>query len=92
MSIPEPNKPWDSRIREAAGEAATQVEQAAAHVEQDLKRMVSYINDEVMPDVRRNGSSALRAAAMELQRLAHRMEDANRVPGGPPPPRPPIDL
>ena len=33
-----------------------------------------------MPDVRRNGSVALRAAALELQRLAHRMEDANRPP------------
>lgn len=64
---------WETRLREAA-----------AHVETDLRRLVDYLNDEVVPDVRRNGSAALRSAAGELQRLAERMEDSNR--GGPPPP------
>ena len=95
MSIPKPEsrpdsrsgKPFESLIRDVASEAASQMETAAAHVEQDLKRVLSYINDEVMPDVRRNGSVALRAAALELQRLAHRMEDASRPPVTPPPRR-----
>ena len=46
-----------------------------ARVEEDLRRVVTYINDEVVPDVRRNGSAALRAAAVELQKLAQRMDD-----------------
>ena len=70
-----PKQPWEARLREAA-----------THVETDLRKLVSYINDEVMPDVRRNGSSALRSAASELQRLAERMDESNR--GAPPPPAP----
>ncbi len=57
-------KPWDQPLREAG-----------ARVEEDLKRLVAYLNDEVVPDVRRSGSSALRSAAAELQRLAEQMDD-----------------
>lgn len=70
-----PKQPWEARLREAA-----------THVETDLRKLVSYINDEVMPDVRRNGSSALRSAASELHRLAERMDESNR--GAPPAPKP----
>jgi hypothetical protein len=64
--------PWESKLREAAG-----------FVEEDLKRAVTYINDEVVPEVRRNGSSALKAAATELARLAKRMDEANEPPKAP---------
>ena len=68
----EPNKqPWDARIRDAATQVTTAVED-------DLRRLVTYVNDEVVPDVRRNGSAALRAAAAEFARLAQRMEDSNK--------------
>jgi hypothetical protein len=41
----------------------------------------------VVPDVRRNGSDALRSAAAELQKLARKMDDhAGRTPPPPPPP------
>ena len=59
-----PRRPWEQRLHEAA-----------ATMEDELKRVVTYINDEVVPEVRQNGSSALRAAAAELERLARRMED-----------------
>ena len=77
----EPNRPsgpgWEARLRDAA-----------AHVETDLRRLVDYLNDEVIPDVRRNGSSALRSAAVELHRLAERMDESNRgAPPSPPPAR-----
>ncbi len=61
--------PWEQRLHEAA-----------ATVEDELKRVITYINDEVVPEVRQNGSSALRAAAAELERLARRMDD--RPAGG----------
>ncbi len=60
----EPAGRWEQHLREVA-----------AHVEEDLRHVVTYINDEVVPDIRRNGSHALRAAAAELQKLAQRMED-----------------
>lgn len=69
-------KPWEQRLHEAG-----------ARVEEDLKRLVNYINDEVVPDVRRNGSEALKAAAAELHRLAEKMDDRR---GPPPPPPPPV--
>jgi hypothetical protein len=68
-----PKHPWEQRLHEAG-----------TRVEEDLRRVISYINDEVVPDVRRNGSEALRAAAAELQRLAQRMDErAGRKPPSP---------
>lgn len=52
-----------------------QLQDATERVEEDLKRVVSFINNDVVPDIRRNGSQALRAAAAELQKLAQRMDD-----------------
>ena len=69
-----PGQGWEARLRDAA-----------AHVETDVRKLIDYLNDEVMPDVRRNGSSALRSAGNELHRLAERMDESNR--GAPPPPR-----
>jgi len=50
----------------------------AAHIEIDLRRVATSINDEVVTEVRRNGSQALRTAATQLARLAERLEAANR--------------
>jgi hypothetical protein len=61
-------KGWEQQLREAA-----------ARVEEDLRQVVTYINDEVVPDIRRNGSQALRDAAVELQKLADRMDDRRRA-------------
>jgi hypothetical protein len=69
-----------------------QLREAAAHLETDLKNVVKYLNDEIVPEVRRNGSEALRAAAAELHRLAQRMDDhARKTSASPPPPPPPKD-
>ncbi len=57
-------KQWEQQLREAA-----------ARAEEELRRVVTYINDEVVPEVRRNGSQALRAAAVEMQKLAQKMDD-----------------
>jgi hypothetical protein len=71
MPIDEP-RPWEQQLREAA-----------ARAEEELRRVVTYINDEVVPDIRRNGSQALRAASAELQKLAQRMDD-HRASAAPP--------
>ncbi|HEX9201724.1 MAG TPA: hypothetical protein VF865_19355 [Acidobacteriaceae bacterium] len=55
---------WEQQLREAATRA-----------EEEVRNVVTYINDEVVPDIRRNGSQALRAAAAELHKLAQRMDD-----------------
>ena len=77
MSTGSSKRPWEQQLREAA-----------AHLETDLKNVVNYINNDVVPEVRRNGSDALRAAAAELHRLAQRMDDHARKASAPPPPPP----
>ena len=74
-----PKRPWDERLQEAS-----------RRMEEDLRGIIKYINDEVVPDVRRNGSDALRLAAVELQKLAKKMDD-HRDGKTPPPPPPPRD-
>ncbi len=78
MSTEQPKRPWEQQLRDAA-----------EHLEADLKKAVQYINDEVVPDLRRNGSEALRAASAELHRLAQRLDDHARKRSAPPPPPPP---
>ena len=73
-----PKPPLDERFRAAASRVEAAATQVGSVIEQDLRKLVTYVNDEVVPEVRRNGSSALRAAATELQRLAQRMEDATK--------------
>jgi hypothetical protein len=67
---------------EGPGRWEQQLREAATRVEEDLRQVVTYINDEVVPDIRRNSSHALRAAATELQKLAQRM-DERRAASGP---------
>ncbi len=64
MPFETPKQPWQEKIHETA-----------ARVEDELRGLAAYINDEVVPDVRRYGSEALRTAALELQKLAQRMDD-----------------
>ena len=72
-----PKRPWEQQLRDAG-----------AHLETDLRKVANYINDQVVPEVRRNGSDALRAAAVELHRLAERMDDhARRNAAQTPPPK-----
>ena len=77
MAYEEP-KGWEQQVREAT-----------ARAEEELHRVVTYINDEVVPDIRRNGSQALRAAAEELRKLAQRMEDHRASGSAQTPPQPP---
>ena len=58
------NEGWEQQLRDVA-----------KHAEEEVRRVVTYINDEVVPEVRQNGSAALRAAAVELQKLAQRMDE-----------------
>ncbi len=70
-----PKRPWEQRLHEAG-----------SRMEEDLRKVIKYINDEVVPDVRRNSSEALRSAAAELQRLAQKLDErAGRTPPPPPP-------
>jgi hypothetical protein len=66
-------KTWEQQLRDGATRA-----------EEELRRVLTYINDEVVPEVRRNGSDALRAAAVELHKLAQKMDDRRAASGAAP--------
>ena len=57
-------RPWEERLHEAG-----------ARMEDDVREFIRYFNDEVVPDLRKNGSEALRAAARELNRVAQRLDE-----------------
>ena len=62
---------WEERLADAGG-----------RVEEELRRAVRFLDDEVVPEVRRNSSTALRAAAERLRQLAERLDDETRRGGG----------
>jgi hypothetical protein len=70
MTNGNPRRPWEERLHEAG-----------TRVEEDVREFLRYFNDEIVPDLRKNGSEALRAAARELNRMAQRMDErAGRTP------------
>ena len=48
-------------------------------LEDDVKRVITYLNEKVVPEVRENSSKALRIAADQLARLADHLERARRA-------------
>ncbi len=60
-------KVWEERLHEA-GE----------RLEDEMRRAIRYLDEEVVPEVRRSGSSALRAAADQLRKLAEHLDDERR--------------
>jgi SMC interacting uncharacterized protein involved in chromosome segregation len=43
-------------------------------VEEELKKVIAYLNDEVVPSVRENSSKALKVAAEKLTKLAEHID------------------
>lgn len=60
-------KPWEERLREASSQ-----------LEEELRRAVRFVDEEVVPEVRRGGSAALRTASEQLRKLAERLDDESR--------------
>lgn len=48
-------------------------------IEDDVKRVITYLNDKVVPEVRDHSSKALRIAADQLARLADHLERTRRA-------------
>ncbi|SEG61438.1 hypothetical protein SAMN05421819_3807 [Bryocella elongata] len=59
-----PRRPWEEKLHEAT-----------SRIEEEVSRVVKYVDDEVLPDVRRSSSAALRAAAERLAQLAQHLDD-----------------
>ncbi len=55
--------------------------EARPRVEQELNRVIAYLNDEVVPEVRQGSSRALRAAATQLAKLAEHLDSGSNRAG-----------
>jgi hypothetical protein len=60
--------------------AARRIEEAIELIEMELRHAVAYVNDTVVPQIRRESISAMRTAAETLRNLADRMEQPPQQP------------
>lgn len=56
------------------------VNKTIPRVEEELKNVIAFLNNEVVPKVRENSSKGLRIAADQLTRLAEHLERAAAQP------------
>jgi hypothetical protein len=76
-------------LKDFGRKVETKFNEAAPRVEEELQKVIAYLNDEVVPEVRRNSSKALRAAADQLAKLAEHLDrNPERNPGRNPDPKP----
>jgi hypothetical protein len=64
-----------SRFENFGKKVDEQFNQAIPRVEEELKKLIAHLNDEVVPQIRQNSSQALRAAAERLQKLAEQLDN-----------------
>lgn len=50
------------------------INHVAPRVEEEVRKVIAYLNDEVVPKARQNSSEALRVAAEQLRKLADHLE------------------
>jgi len=56
------------------------LDETIERIETELRHAVSYVNDAVLPQVRKESISALRTAAETLHTLANRMDASQNQP------------
>jgi hypothetical protein len=68
---------------ESDRKSRTSFEDMGRKMDEEVEKLISYINDEVVPQVRQHSSRALRIAADKLARFADYMEerDAGKTGG-----------
>ncbi|HUV70478.1 MAG TPA: hypothetical protein VMW15_12495 [Terracidiphilus sp.] len=72
-----------------AGGVGRRIEEAMELIEMELRHAIAYVNDAVVPQVRKESISAMRTVAETLRNLADKIEQAPGRGGGEPPNRPP---
>lgn len=60
----------------SAGNVGRRIEEAVELIEMELRHAIAYVNDSVVPQVRRESITAMRTVADTLSNLADRMERA----------------
>jgi BMFP domain-containing protein YqiC len=78
------DQPFDSKGKSRFEDFGKKVDerfnQALPRVEEEVKKVIAYLNDQVVPRLRQDSSHALHAAADRLRKLAEQLDDG---PGAP---------
>jgi hypothetical protein len=61
-------------LRNFGRKVEQKLNQTMPRVEEEVKKVITYLNNEVVPEVRQNSSKALRSAAEQLSRLADHLD------------------
>lgn len=66
--------PTNEDLRNFGRKVEEKFNEAKPRVEEEVKKVIAYLNDEVVPGVRENSSKALRVAAEQLAKLADHLD------------------
>lgn len=60
----------ENKFEELGRKVEEKMNTVTPRIEEEIKKMIAYLNDEVVPKVRQNSSETMRAAAQQLRKLA----------------------
>ena len=66
------------RPRDPFQRAGRTLDEAARRLEQETNRLITYLNDEVVPEVRKHSTRGLRKASEELAKFAEYLEKTQK--------------
>ncbi len=64
-----------SRFEDFGKKVDERFSQAIPKVEEEVRKVITYLNDQVVPQLRQGSSQALRGAAETLRKLAEQLDD-----------------
>jgi hypothetical protein len=64
-----------SRFEDLGKKVDERFSQALPRVEEEVKKVIAYLNDQVVPQLRQDSAQALHAAADRLRKLAEQLDD-----------------
>jgi hypothetical protein len=65
------------------GGVGRRIEEAVELIEMELRHTIAYVNDAVIPQVRKESITAMRTVADTLRSLADRFDQSSNQPKGP---------
>jgi hypothetical protein len=65
------------------GGVGRRIEEAVELIEMELRHTIAYVNDAVIPQVRKESITAMRSVAETLRNLADRFDQSSNQPKGP---------
>ena len=64
--------------RSSFEDAGRKLDEAARRLEQETEKLLRYLNDEVVPEVRQHSSRGLRRASKEIEKFADFLEQTQK--------------